>query len=141
MYEIRRCVVRQAASMGLEPGSSGFQNLVRTKIFNPQDATKKALESNRLKNYSDISKFMDEMDLYLVHFYHLKNVAKKFNRNKGLTKTQAMQIFGVDTWYQVQMIAAQLIRYQITNEDLSKVFDGSDSLFSPQAPESTKYTG
>ncbi len=94
MEELENAVIRQAESMGFEPGTDEFADLVMKKIIVPELRTIRQSTGKRAPIRTE--QYLDQIDAKYVHSIALKRIGHWCKVNKGMNIGHAVQILHID---------------------------------------------
>jgi hypothetical protein len=91
--ELEDCLIRQAESMGLSPGSYEFERMVINRIVNPEVNLMHAVRGSKYRSIRSET-FMDSIDNKWRNLIHIKKTMKWAKLNKGMNLNRAADILG-----------------------------------------------
>lgn len=94
MEDLENAVIRQAESMGYEPGSDEFAEMVYERIAKPENRMLGHLRNKRQAVRMDL--MVDSVDQKYVHYLLIKDLVHWSKLNKGMNITHAASILQID---------------------------------------------
>ena len=123
MEDLQNAVIRQAESLGMNPGDDEFEVFVMDRIVKPELRMMKAVRGPSHKSIrTDV--FIDGIDTKWVHQRLLKSMAHWCKLNKGMYMSNAARILGYDE-RRIKTLGEQHEQAGL-GSDFSKLLDGSD---------------
>lgn len=121
MEDLQNSVIRQAKSMGIDPGTDEFEDLVMRKIVEPEQRTLKHLRGPKSVVRADM--FLSEVDSKYVHSLFIDRLRHWCKVNKGMHLSNASRILQMCPM-QIKHLG-EMSKVQ-GHEDFSGWLDGSD---------------
>ena len=122
MEALENAVIRQAESMGMNPGSDEFEQLVRTRIIEPERKSMTHLRGKSSCVHADV--FLSNIDNKWVHQKLLRSLLHWCRVNAGIHITTAAHILGYNE-YRLRELGEQCLSAGI-GPDFSKMLNGMD---------------
>jgi hypothetical protein len=124
LNDLENAVIRQAESMGYSPGSPEFEDLVMSKIVNPELKMGKAVRGPEYKCLrTDI--YLTSIDEKWLKQMKLKSYLKWCTLNRGTSMNRACEILGTNEEW-LRELGRQCLESGI-GPDFSKMLDGTDN--------------
>lgn len=94
MEELENAIIRQADSMGMEPGTDEFEDFVMRRIFIPENRSIKASKGSSFKIRFDYA--VTDIDAKFVQYRYVRSLYRWCKLNKGICLGHAAEILQMD---------------------------------------------